>query len=76
MEISFEPREGLQAGNFELERTRSKEPGAQPRSSSVGIEAGFVPSDEPEDDVLPEEEEEEEIEEEIAVHGEEAPAES
>jgi ribonuclease E len=77
MEISFEPREGLQAGNFELERTRSKEPGAQPRSNSVGIEAGFVPSDEPEDDVLPDEEEEdEEIEEEIAADGEEAPAES
>ena len=62
MEISFEPKEGLQAGNFELERTRSKEPGAQPRSNSVGIEAGFVPSDEPEDDVLPEEEEEDEEE--------------
>ena len=59
MEISFEPKEGLQAGNFELERTRSKEPGAQPRSSSVGIEAGFVPSDEPEDDLPPEEEEDE-----------------
>jgi len=74
MEISFEPKEGLQAGNLELERTRSKEPGAQPRSNSVGIEAGFVPSDEPEDDVLPEEEEEEEIEEEIAAdRGEEAP---
>jgi len=72
MEISFEPKEGLQAGNFELERMRSKEPGAQPRSSSVGIEAGFVPSDEPEDDVPPDEEEEE-IEQEIAADGDEAP---
>ncbi len=60
MEISFAPTEGLQAGNFELERTRSKEPGAQPRSSAVSIEAGFVPSDEPEDDVPPDEDEEEE----------------
>jgi ribonuclease E len=71
MEISFEPMEGLQAGNFELERTRSKEPGAQPRSNSVGIEAGFVPSDEPEDDLPPEEEEDEEIEHEISADGEE-----
>ncbi len=76
MEISFEPTQGLQAGNFELERTRSKEPGAQPRSSAVGIEAGFVPSDEPEDDVLPEEEEEEESAEDIAAGGEEAPVQS
>ncbi len=64
MEISFEPKEGLQAGNFELERTRSKEPGAQPRPSVVGIEAGFVPSDEPEDELPPEEEDEEESAEE------------
>ena len=59
MEVSFEPKDGLLAGSFELERTRSKDPGERPRSSSVGIEAGFVPSDEPEDDVLPEEEDEE-----------------
>src|SRR5471032_1036534 len=60
MEISFEPKEGLQAGNFELERMRSKEPGAQPRSNSVGIEAGFVPSSEPEPDYVEEADEEEE----------------
>jgi ribonuclease E len=59
MEISFEPKEGLLAGSFELERTRQKDPGEKPRSNgAVGIEAGFVPSDEPEDDVLVEEEEE------------------
>ena len=59
MEVSFQPHEGLQAGNFELERTRAKDPGERPRSNSVSIEAGFVQSNEPEDDVLPEEEEEE-----------------
>src|ERR1700722_4981395 len=58
MEISFEPKEGLQAGSFELERTRQKDPGERPRSNAaVSIEAGFVPSDEPEDDVPIEEEE-------------------
>jgi ribonuclease E len=69
MEISFEPKEGMQAGNFELERTRSKEPGAQPRPSAVGIEAGFVLSDEPEDELPPEEEEEEEEEESAQAGG-------
>ncbi len=58
MEVSFQPQEGLLAGSFELERTRAKDPGERPRSSSVGIEAGFVPSNEPEDDILPDEEEE------------------
>ena len=58
MEISFTPTEGMQAGNFELERTRQRDPGERPRSNgAVGIEAGFVPSDEPEDDVVLEEEE-------------------
>src|SRR6185437_15313393 len=60
MEVSFEPKDGMLAGSFELERLRSKDPGERPRSSSVGIEAGFVPSDEPEDDVLPQDDEEEE----------------
>ncbi|HWY62534.1 MAG TPA: Rne/Rng family ribonuclease [Rhizomicrobium sp.] len=63
MEISFEPKEGLLAGSFELERTRVKDPGERPRSSAVGIEAGFVRSDEPEDDIPPEEDEEESEEE-------------
>jgi ribonuclease E len=70
MEISFEPKEGLLAGTFELERTRVRDPGERPRSSAVGIEAGFVPSEEPEDDIPPEEDEEE-SEEDFA-----APAES
>jgi len=73
MDISFEPREGLQAGNFELERTRSKDPGEKPRTSSVGIEAGFVPSDEPDDELPPEDEEEEEVADES---GDEAVSES
>jgi ribonuclease E len=63
MEIMFEPKEGLLAGTFEIDRTRTRDPGERPRSSAVSIEAGFVPSDEPEDDVPPEEEEDEEIEE-------------
>ena len=69
MEVYFEPKEGLLAGSFELERTHGKDPGERPRSTSVGIEAGFVPSDEPEDDVLPEEDEEIE-EDEMPVAGE------
>ena len=48
MEISFEPKEGLPAGTFELERTRTRDPGERPRTIAVSIEAGFVPSDEPE----------------------------
>jgi ribonuclease E len=61
MQISFEPREGMAAGTFELERTKSREPGERPRPSAVGIEAGFVPSDEPELD-YPQEADEEEVE--------------
>jgi|GEM_PF-353130 len=64
MEISFEPKEGLMGGTFDLERTRQKDPGEKPRSNgAVGIEAGFVPSDEPEDELLAEEEDEIEQEE-------------
>ena len=59
MEIMFEPKEGLLAGTFEMERTRTRDPAERPRSNAVSIEAGFVPSDEP-DYVAPEEEEEEE----------------
>jgi ribonuclease E len=62
MEVSFEPKEGLMAGHFELDRIRTRDPEDRPRSHAVSIEAGFVPSDEPEDDVV-EAEEEEEIEE-------------
>ncbi|HEY2835948.1 MAG TPA: ribonuclease E/G [Rhizomicrobium sp.] len=72
MEVSFEPKEGLMAGHFELDRTRTRDPEDRPRSHAVSIEAGFVPSDEPEDDMVVEEEEEEEIEEtaDSAVDGE------
>ena len=64
MEVSFEPKDGLMAGHFELDRTRVRDPEDRPRSHAVSIEAGFVASEEPEDDVAVEEEEEEdEIEE-------------
>ncbi|HKU54651.1 MAG TPA: Rne/Rng family ribonuclease, partial [Rhizomicrobium sp.] len=62
MEISFVPKEGLAAGTFELERTKSRDPGERPRNAAVSIEAGFVPSTEAEPDYV-EEVEEEEIEE-------------
>ena len=61
MDISFEPKEGLAAGTFELERTKSRDPSERPRPSAVSIEAGFVPSSEPEPDYV-EEPDEEEIE--------------
>src|SRR5579872_544209 len=48
MAIAFEPRDGMAAGSFEIERTKSRDPGDRPRPSAVSIEAGFVPSDEPE----------------------------
>jgi len=63
MEISFEPKEGLMGGTFEMERTRQRDPGDRPRSSAVSIEAGFVPSHEPEDDYVEEVDEPEEEEE-------------
>jgi ribonuclease E len=61
MEISFVPKEGLAAGSFELERTKSRDPGDRPRNAAVSIEAGFVPSTELEPD-YEEEAAEEEIE--------------
>ncbi|HEY4275911.1 MAG TPA: ribonuclease E/G, partial [Rhizomicrobium sp.] len=61
MDVTFEPKEGLMAGHFELDRTRARDPEDQPRRHAVSIEAGFVPSDEPEDE-LPVEVEEEEFE--------------
>jgi len=67
MQISFEPQEGMAAGTFELERTKSRDPGERPRpAAAVGIEAGFVSSDEPEPEY------EEEVEEEELEAGEEA----
>ncbi len=59
MDVSFEPKEGLMAGHFELERTRVRDPEDRPRNHAVSIEAGFVPSNEPEDEIAPEEEDEE-----------------
>jgi len=61
MDVTFEPKEGLMAGHFELDRTRTRDPEDRPRSHAVSIEAGFVPSDEP-DDEAPAEEAEEELE--------------
>ncbi|HVW75107.1 MAG TPA: Rne/Rng family ribonuclease [Rhizomicrobium sp.] len=62
MAITFLPTEGMAAGNFEIERTKSRDPGDRPRPHAVSIEAGFVPSDEPEPDYEEEVEDEEEIE--------------
>jgi ribonuclease E len=59
MAISFDPKEGLAAGSFEIERTKSRDPGERPRQHAVGIEAGFVPSDEPEPDYEEQADEEE-----------------
>jgi ribonuclease E len=64
MAITFLPTEGMAAGNFEIERTKSRDPGDRPRPHAVSIEAGFVPSDEPEYE--DEAEDEEEIEAETA----------
>ena len=52
MEVSFEPKEGLMAGHFELDRTRTRDPEDRPRNHAVSIEAGFVLSDEPEDNAI------------------------
>jgi ribonuclease E len=78
MAISFEPTEGLAAGSFEIERTKSRDPGDRPRPHAVSIEAGFVTSDEPESDYEEEIEEEEleEDEDEVAEAEEGAPSES
>jgi ribonuclease E len=75
MVITFDPREGLAAGSFEIERTKSRDPGERPRQHAVGIEAGFVPSEEPEREYEEENEEEEaeaEEAEEAATESEEA----
>ena len=61
MDISFVPKDDLSAGSFELERTKSRDPGERPRNSAVSIEAGFVPSNEPEPDYVEEVDEEEEL---------------
>jgi ribonuclease E len=82
MDISFVPKDDLSAGSFELERTKSRDPGERPRNSAVSIEAGFVPSTEPEPDYVEEVDEEEELPEtEVAARddaeeedGEERPA--
>jgi ribonuclease E len=63
MEITFLPKEGMPAGEFEIERLKSRDPGERPKSHAVGIEAGFVHSDDPEPDYVEEADEEEEIEE-------------
>jgi ribonuclease E len=62
MEIFFDPKDGLAAGTFELERTKQRDPSERPRNSAVSIEAGFVPSSEPEPEYEEEVEEEELVE--------------
>ena len=64
MEIEFVPVSAMQAGTFEIDRTRTRDPAERPRNAAVSIEAGFVPSDEPEPEI--EEEIDEEEAEEIA----------
>jgi ribonuclease E len=78
MEISFEPKEGMAAGSFEIERTKNREPGERPRHAAVSIEAGFVPSTEPEPEYVEERDEVEEIEaaEEESAAGEDSEAQS
>ncbi|MGH6828881.1 MAG: ribonuclease E/G, partial [Rhizomicrobium sp.] len=61
MEVSFEPKEDLMTGHFELERTRAREAEDRQPRQAVSIEAGFVPSEETEVEATAEEEEEEEI---------------
>ena len=76
MEISFLPKEGLAAGTFELERTKTRDPSDRPRNTAISIEAGFVPSTEPEPDYVEEadEEEREQIEAQASEDdGEDAP---
>ena len=59
MAISFDPKDGMAAGSFEIERVKSRDPGERPRAHAVGIEAGFVPSSEPEPEYEEEVEEDE-----------------
>ncbi len=77
MEITFDPKPGMAGGAFEIERTKTREPGERPRNNSaVSIEAGFVPSDEPEPDYVEEiDEDEDEIEDVSSESGDEEPEE-
>jgi ribonuclease E len=59
MEITFLPQDDMPAGQFEIERLKSRDPGERPKSQAVGIEAGFVHSDEPEPEYIEEADEEE-----------------
>ena len=61
MEITFLPQNDMPAGQFEIDRLRSRDPGERPRSHAVSIESGFVTSDEPEPEYI------EEVDEEDAV---------
>jgi len=75
MSIIFDPKEGLAAGSFEIDRTKSRDPSERPRPSAVSIEAGFVASDEPEPEYVEEVEDEGEIVEDTSddsAEGEEA----
>ena len=61
MEITFDPKANMPGGAFEIERTRTRDPGERPRTSAVSIEAGFVSSGEPEPDYVEEVDDEEEF---------------
>lgn len=75
MEITFVPQDNLPAGQFEIERLKGRDPGEKPRHHTVGIESGFVHSDEPEPEYVEEVDEEEEIEDaDSAAEGEAEPA--
>jgi len=68
MEIGFEPKEGLPAGTFDIERTAQKSPEERAKHA-VSVEAGFVATSqplgltEPDDDAIEAEIEEEENQE-------------
>jgi ribonuclease E len=77
MTIEFVPVDAMQAGTFEIDRTKTRDPAERPRNHAVSIEAGFVASDEPEPEIEEEidEEEAEEIAENQASDEDDAPSE-
>jgi ribonuclease E len=72
MEISFEPKEGLLAGTFDLERTKPRDPRSRPRGA-ISIEAGFTAAQQnaDEDSAVADEEEEDETEADAAQNEDE-----
>ena len=64
------PGPNMPGGAFEIERTQTRDPGERPAPSAVSIEAGFVPSSEPEPDYVEEVDDEEEFVDTEPKHGE------